>query len=277
MSKTMKGLLEHCKKALANKVKYVYGAKMQVLTKAQIKALQNTYGKKCVWDSDLNKAGNICCDCSGLISSYTGIIRGSTNYKDTALSSVSISELNKNWNKYVGWGLWMQGHIGVVSDTKGYYYAMDGSARNMVHYPMAKQGWTKCIKLCDIDYSTTTNTVANKNKNNTNVKSTNNSIVNTTIKVSYNGYIVAYNAKNVNGNNYIQARAFLANLGYSVGFNSVKSRVMAGSLTLDVATIIDNGTAYIHLRDTIAFLNKYANKKYSINFNNNNKLIIILD
>ena len=46
----------------------------------------------------------------------------------------------------------MQGHIGVVSNTKGYYYAMDGSARNMVHYPMSKQKWTHCIKLCDINY-----------------------------------------------------------------------------------------------------------------------------
>ena len=32
MSKTVQGLLEHCKKALKNNVQYVYGAKMQVLT-----------------------------------------------------------------------------------------------------------------------------------------------------------------------------------------------------------------------------------------------------
>mgnify|MGYP000002019918 CR=1 FL=1 len=152
MAKTVQGLLEHCKQALSNNVKYVYGAKMQVLTYNQIKALQNMYGKGCVWNSDLNKAGKLCCDCSGLISSYTGIARSSSNYKDTALCSISIAELNKNWNKYVGWALWMQGHIGVVSNTKGYYYAMDGSARNMVHYPMSKQKWTHCIKLCDINY-----------------------------------------------------------------------------------------------------------------------------
>lgn len=153
--KNVKGLIEHCKLALKNKVKYVYGAKMKVMSKQEIKNLQNIYGKSYIWDSDLSKAGSLCCDCSGLISSYTGIVRNSTNYLDTALKVVTIAELNKNWDKYVGWGLWMQGHIGVVSDIKGYYYAMDGSARNMVHNPMSKQNWKKCIKLKDIDYAGT--------------------------------------------------------------------------------------------------------------------------
>ena len=40
MAKTVQGLLEHCKQALSNNVKYVYGAKMQVLTYNQIKALK---------------------------------------------------------------------------------------------------------------------------------------------------------------------------------------------------------------------------------------------
>lgn len=153
MSKSVNGLLEHCKKALANNVKYVYGAKMQVLTRAQIQSLQNTYGKSYVWDSDLNKAGSICCDCSGLISSYTGVTRNSAGYRSTALEVASISDLKNNWNKFIGWGLWLSGHIGVVSDTYGYYYAMDGSARNMVHYPITKNGWQDVIKLCDIDYT----------------------------------------------------------------------------------------------------------------------------
>ena len=97
----------------------------------------------------------------------------------------------------------MQGHIGVVSDTKGYYYAMDGSARNMVHYPMSKQKWTYCIKLCDINYS------ISNNGNTTN----SNSIVDTTINISYNGHIVAYKAKNVQENNEVHSRPFLTNLG----------------------------------------------------------------
>lgn len=152
MEKTSKGLLDHCKKALSNNVQYVYGAKMQVLTREQIKVLQNQYGKTCVWDSDLNKAGKICCDCSGLISSYTGIVRSSWEYCSTALLTADISQLKSNWNKYIGWGLWQKGHIGVVSDKIGYYYAMDGSARNMVHFPIERQNWLKVIKLKDIYY-----------------------------------------------------------------------------------------------------------------------------
>ena len=153
MAKTAEGLLEHCRQALKNNVQYVYGAKMEVLTYNQIKALQNTYGKSYVWDSDLNKAGKICCDCSGLISSYTGIVRSSSGYASTAVDTATISQLKGNWEKYVGWGIWLQGHIGVVSDTEGYYYAMDGSSRNMVHYPISKNNWTKVIKLKDIDYT----------------------------------------------------------------------------------------------------------------------------
>lgn len=153
--KTRNELLAHCKKALAQGWKYVYGAKCQVLTRQQIKNLQNRYGKNMVWDSDLNKAGHICCDCSGLISSCTGVTRGSSQYKSTATATATISQLKANWNAYVGWGIWMNGHIGVVSDTVGYYYAMDGSGRNMVHNPLNKNNWVCVIKLCDINYGAT--------------------------------------------------------------------------------------------------------------------------
>ena len=152
MTKTVEGLLNHCKVALAQNWKYVYGAKGTVLTRTQIQSLKNRYGSL-VWNSDLNKAGSICCDCSGLISSYTGVIRSSSNYKSTATAIATIAQLRANWKAYVGWGIWLNGHIGVVSDTVGYHYAMDGSARNMVHYPISKNSWMYVIKLCDIDYS----------------------------------------------------------------------------------------------------------------------------
>ena len=150
--KTVNDLIQHCQTASKEKWQYVYGAKKQVLSLQQIKQLQKQYGSM-VWQSDLLKAGQICCDCSGLISSCTGIERSSTNYKQTALETISLNELKNNWEKYIGYGLWMQGHIGVVSETKGYYYAMDGSARNMVKYLMSMQNWTCAIKLKDIDYS----------------------------------------------------------------------------------------------------------------------------
>lgn len=259
MAKTVNGLLTHCKQAVKNNVKYVYGAKMQVLTKAQIKLLQNTYGKKCVWDSDLNKAGQFCCDCSGLISSYTGVVRGSTNYKDTALSSVSISELNKNWNKYIGWGLWMQGHIGVVSDTKGYYYAMDGSARNMVHYPMSKQGWTKCIKLCDIDYSVQLNQ-SHSSTVNTNPKKEDILVV-LEGKAIVNGKEYKVDKIFKDGNNYIKASNF-SNMGFDVGYNSDTKAITINNKTSNITVnakqveaINIKGYNYVKLRDLSDVLN----------------------
>ena len=267
MAKTVTGLLLHCKQAVKNNVKYVYGAKMQVLTKAQIKALQNTYGKKCVWDSDLNKAGQLCCDCSGLISSYTSVVRGSTNYKDTALSSVRISELNKNWSKYIGWGLWMQGHIGVVSDTKGYYYAMDGSARNMVHYPMAKQGWTKCIKLCDVDYS-----VQLSQSNSSSVNTNTNTKKEDTLVVSEGKAIVngkEYKIDKIlkDGNNYIKASNF-SNMGFDVDYDKntkvVKIKNKTGRVTIngvEITTINIDGCNYVNIRELANLLNKNVEYK----------------
>ena len=150
--KTIEDLIQHCQTALKNNVKYVYGAKMQVLSLQQIKNLKEQYGSM-VWQSDLLKAGCLCCDCSGLISSCTGIERSSTNYKQTALEVISLTELKRHWDKYIGYGLWMQGHIGIVSETEGYYYAMDGSSRNMVKYVMSMQNWTCAIKLKDINYT----------------------------------------------------------------------------------------------------------------------------
>jgi hypothetical protein len=166
--KSVSGLLEHCKTAVKNNVQYVYGAKMQVLTREQIQKLQTTYGKSYVWDSDLSKAGKLCCDCSGLISSYTGVLRSSATYKSTAKATATIAQVKANWGKYVGWAFWLSGHIGVVSDTEGYYYAMDGSARNMVHLPITKQSWVCAVKLCDIDYSGSVST----NKTSTSTTST---------------------------------------------------------------------------------------------------------
>lgn len=178
MSKTAKGLLEHCRNA--KNWKYVYGAKGQVLTRTQIQNLKNRYGSL-VWNSDLNKAGSVCCDCSGLISSYTGIVRSSANYKSTALATATITQLKSNWKAYVGWGIWMNGHIGVVSDTEGYYYAMDGSARNWVHYPISKNKWTYVIKLKDIDYTIGNSSIVTPTSSNSNIK-------NSDINVFYRAY-----------------------------------------------------------------------------------------
>lgn len=142
-------LLQHCKDA--HNWRYIYGAKGTVLTKVQIQALQRQYGSNMVWQSDIKKAGYVCCDCSGLISSATGIIRGSSQYKASASKVLTIEEFKKHW--VPGWAVWMNGHIGVASETVGYYYAMDGSARNWVHNPLSMNKFTHAFPICDVDYS----------------------------------------------------------------------------------------------------------------------------
>ena len=83
-------------------------------------------------------------------------------------------------------------------------------------------------------------------------------IIDTTCNISINGITKEYKSKNVKGNNYVAARPFLEDLGYTVGFNDMKKRVTVDNrLTLDINTIIDNGSSFIHLRETIDFLNKY--------------------
>ncbi|MCI8668815.1 MAG: fibronectin type III domain-containing protein [Lachnospiraceae bacterium] len=149
---TAKGLLNYCKNAVKNNVQYVYGCKMEILTASKYQMLRNMYGPSMVMNMDKAKIGKMCCDCSGLISSYTGILRNSAHYYDLATERATISQLKANWQKYVGWAIWMRGHIGIVSDTEGYYYAMDGSARNAAHLPIEMWDWKCVIKLSDIKY-----------------------------------------------------------------------------------------------------------------------------
>lgn len=147
MSKTAQGLIDFAKSKVGTP--YIYGAKGEVMTYAKIKQLQDMYGKQLVWDSDFSKAGQVCVDCSGLISWYTGIIRGSSQYKSTAVSVISISQRT---NAHIGWAVWMQGHIGIYlgNDT---YIAADGSAYGVRIAKLSQNNFTHLLKLCDIDYS----------------------------------------------------------------------------------------------------------------------------
>ncbi len=146
MSKTAQGLIEFAKSKVGTP--YVYGAKGTVLTLEQIRTLRRMYGSNCVWYSDDNKAGKVCVDCSGLISWYTGIVRGSGQYKSTAVEVIPISQRT---NKHIGWAVWMNGHIGVYlgNDT---YIAADGSAYGVRIAKLSQNRFTQLLKLCDIDY-----------------------------------------------------------------------------------------------------------------------------
>lgn len=146
MSKTAQGLIEFAKSKIGTP--YVYGAKGTVMSLEQIRELRRMYGSNCVWYSDDNKAGKVCVDCSGLISWYTGIVRGSGQYKSTAVEVIPISHRTNN---HIGWAVWMNGHIGVYlgDDT---YIAADGSAYGVRIAKLSQNRFTHLLKLCDIDY-----------------------------------------------------------------------------------------------------------------------------
>ena len=146
MSKTAQGLIEFAKSKVGTN--YIYGAKGTVMSLEQIRQLRRTYGSNCVWYSDDNKAGTVCVDCSGLISWYTGIVRGSGQYKSTAVEVVPISQRTNN---HIGWAVWMNGHIGIyLGDNK--YIAADGSAYGVRIANLSQNRFTHLLKLCDIDY-----------------------------------------------------------------------------------------------------------------------------
>ena len=146
--KSKSELIQHCEKALQENWQYIFGAKGSVLTLQQIKEKQEQWGKNNVSDENFSKAGKICCDCSGLISSLTGIIRNSYDYFESAVEKKNINERNASM---VGWGVWKKGHIGVYDGNDG-YYAMDNSKSNMVHKSLSQNNFTHIIKLCDINY-----------------------------------------------------------------------------------------------------------------------------
>ena len=146
--KTSSELIAHCEKVIKEEWKYVYGAKGKILTKEEIKKLQERWGSDNVDDTNFEKAGNVCCDCSGIISSLTGIIRNSQGFFDTAVEKKDINERNPSMK---GWGVWKKGHIGVYDGNDG-YYAMDNSKANAVHKQIKQNTFTHIIKLCDISY-----------------------------------------------------------------------------------------------------------------------------
>ena len=150
MSKTAAGLIQHCKDKLGTP--YVYGAKGEVLTRAILDRLArenpgtytSTYKAKAA-----RYIGQRCTDCSGLISWYTGILRGSYNYHDTAVERVGIDHLDESM---VGWALWKPGHIGVyIGD--GWCIEAKGINYGTIKSRVAVTPWQKVLKLCNINYT----------------------------------------------------------------------------------------------------------------------------
>lgn len=129
-------------------VPYVYGMKGKIMTEAIYNQLKRTYGDL-IWDSDRQKIGKVCCDCSGLISWATGIARNSQNYHDTAIKVEPIATIA---NAPIGAAVWRKGHIGIYIGN-GEYIAEDGSAYGCRINKLSKADFTHWLKLKDIDYT----------------------------------------------------------------------------------------------------------------------------
>lgn len=145
MGKTAEGLAEFCESKIGTA--YVYGTKGEVLTEDKYNRLKEQYGGM-VWDSDRNKIGKVCCDCSGLISWYTGIIRSSTEYRNMAKNIYGIDYIAK---APVGAAVWKQGHIGVYIGN-GEYIAADGSAYGVRKRKLSEADFKYWFRIADLDY-----------------------------------------------------------------------------------------------------------------------------
>ena len=126
---------------------YVYGMKGDVLTEKQYERLKILFGDL-VWDSDRKKIGQVCVDCSGLISWATGIHRNSQGYHDTAAAVFPILMLE---DAPVGAALWKKGHIGIYLGN-GKYIAADGSRYGVRMADVKGSSFTHWFLLRDSEY-----------------------------------------------------------------------------------------------------------------------------
>lgn len=139
---TGKQLVAFCRSKM--NTPYVYGCKGEFLTQKKYADLKRMYGSA-VWDSDSNKIGKICVDCSGLISWACGVVRGSGQWFDSATKRMPISTIK---DAPVGAMVWMKGHIGVYVGMKNgvpYYIAADGSAYGVREVPLSYNKFTHWI------------------------------------------------------------------------------------------------------------------------------------
>lgn len=176
---------------------YVYGMKGSVLTTGKYEQLRGIYGDL-VWKSDRSKIGKVCVDCSGLISWYTGVLRGSAQYKDTATSVHPISTIA---NAPLGALVWRSGHIGVYVGN-GEYIAADGSAYGVRRNKLSNANFTHWFLCVDIAYIK---------------KEVEEEMVEDS-KMIVNGKEIAVKRILNNGTNYIAIRDVANALGYTVGY-----------------------------------------------------------
>lgn len=155
---------------------YVYGAKIQdgPLTQAKVDFLHRNY-PSVVNDAYVAKIkskkliGQICVDCSGLVSDYTKKILGSSQLYSTASRRMPFKEFE---NFAPGVVLWRSGHVGIYAgrNSKGQPYCIEakgidyGTISSLV---TSKDKWKYglCFSNIDYDYNTSVSNGAPKRSN----------------------------------------------------------------------------------------------------------------
>lgn len=128
---------------------YVYGMKGTVMTQANFNYLKGKHGKY-VLNSDAKKVGQVCVDCSGLISWACGVVLGSAQWFERANVKRPISSIK---DAPLGALVWMKGHIGVYSGMRNgvpYYIAADGSAYGVQEVPLSRNRFTHWLLVEDV-------------------------------------------------------------------------------------------------------------------------------
>lgn len=148
---TGKELVAFCRSKLGTA--YVYGMKGKVLTEANYQYLHRLYGARYVLYTDHKKVGQICVDCSGLITWATGRSFNSAGWKSAADEMHPIGSLG---DAPIGALVWMPGHIGVYTGKKNgvcHYIAADGSAYGVREVPISKNNFSHWLLVRDVfDY-----------------------------------------------------------------------------------------------------------------------------
>ncbi len=133
---------------------YVYGTKGELLTEEKYNYLKKRYGSM-VWDSDKKKIGEVCVDCSGLISWYTGKLLSSSQLKEQASACNPIYTIV---SAPIGAILWQKGHVGIYTGLEAgipYYIAADGSAYGVRKNKVSNSGFTNWLLMPWIRYGKT--------------------------------------------------------------------------------------------------------------------------
>lgn len=133
---------------------YVYGAKGAdgKFTQQKLNWLAKNY-PKVFTTSYIRKAkkfvGQVCCDCSGLISWYTGKVYGSSQLYSKAVKRGTIKTINK---APIGAILWKSGHVGVYIGN-GECIEEKGIAYGCVKSKISNTRFTHWLTFDFMDYS----------------------------------------------------------------------------------------------------------------------------